>query len=345
MLVVLGLSGPLRAPDLQVEAATAVGASLPELADAVARALVAGGARVVLKGPTSGPCLYCAKVVVVQTGQGSCRVEVSQDRHKAGATLRLPPTSGLFDQARAIAIQARLLVTWETNPESKTKEVATRAPVRRNDATPSERAARLPEGTRFEPSAAWSGEPAVAPSSALEPPASPRSEPLALERPVATASVAPVEKPVAEAARPEPRSEPRPETRTEPRREPKPEARTEAGSDQRIDLGAARVSPAKSRWPWIPTAIGAAAAMAAGVCALAARDRYDALSDNRITFASAAAIKTEGERWQIASFVLAGAAVVGLGTGVVGFATRSPVVAVVAPVRGGGMIALSGELP
>jgi hypothetical protein len=43
MLVVLGASGPLHTPDLQVEAITAAGVELPELADAVARALVAGG--------------------------------------------------------------------------------------------------------------------------------------------------------------------------------------------------------------------------------------------------------------------------------------------------------------
>ena len=35
LVVLLGLSAPLRAPDLQVEAATTGGVELPELADAV----------------------------------------------------------------------------------------------------------------------------------------------------------------------------------------------------------------------------------------------------------------------------------------------------------------------
>jgi hypothetical protein len=67
------------------------------------------------------------------------------------------------------------------------------------------------------------------------------------------------------------------------------------------------------------------------------------LSEKRQSYASARAFKSEGEKWQLASFVLAGVAVAGIGTGVVGFATRSPVV--VAPAPGGGMVAIAGRLP
>ena len=103
MLVVLGGSLPTHAPDLQVEASSIAGASLPELADAVARALVASGARVVLGGPTSEPCQYCAKVVVREVRPGIFRVGVSQDRHKAAAHLKLPTSSSLFTKSEGRA--------------------------------------------------------------------------------------------------------------------------------------------------------------------------------------------------------------------------------------------------
>ena len=89
--------------------------------------------------------------------------------------------------------------------------------------------------------------------------------------------------------------------------------------------------------------------MAAGICAVVARDRYNGLEDKRQSYASAHALKSQGESWQLAGFVLAGVAVVGIGTGIVGFSTRSSgspsVAAVVSPVPGGGMVAVAGDLP
>lgn len=356
MLVVLGLSGAARAPDLEVEAATATGASQPELAEAVARALVAGGARVVLKAPASGACQYCAKVAVIDQGQGLCRIEVSQDRHRASAGLRLPPTSPLLDRARAIAIQARLLVTWETNPEVRAKEpahalahkpepaaVAPRSPAPTvaagSDAVataPLARATapvRVPEPVRASVDAVPT-ERASSVSSTAASPAAPAAPP----RPVARADVdAP------------PSTEPKPSVpeRTERRARPTSErpAREPSSTSAPIDLGTTATKPDKPAWPWIPTVIGGGAAIAAVVCAGVARDRYDALSDRNQSYTSAQAAKTEGENWQLASFILAGTAVVGLGTGVWGFVTRAPVTPVAVPMPGGGMVGVSGELP
>jgi hypothetical protein len=348
MLVVLGLSGPVRVPDLQVEAASASGAVLPELADAVARALVAGGARVVLRGPTSGPCPYCAKVVVKESGAGTCRVEVSQDRHFASATLRLPAGSPLFDRARAIAIQARLLVTWDTSSEGRARDAALRASPRKPEVTAAAaRVAVTPDPARVEPAApppapVYEPLPAAEPVLAREPPAT-------VERRADAAPVAPpkpADRASAKPTPPAPRAEPKPLARVDtPKAEiSPPEARQPppAGVSQ---AKATPPSPPKPQWPWIPTAIGGGAAIAAGICALAARNRYNALSDKRLVYDSATALKSEGESWQLASFVLGGAAAVGLGVGIVGFATRSPVTAVAAPLPGGGMIAVGGDLP
>jgi len=359
LLVVLGLAGPARAPDLQVEATSASGAGLPELTDAVARALVAGGARVVLKPPASEPCAYCARVVVVESGPGVCRVEVSQERHRAAATLRLPAGSPLLDRARAIAIQARLLVTWETSAAAKPREVAARPPARKLDRSASaERSLLAPESARTEvaaPVAAPAREPMPSPVLPSERPLA--REPLAGARPPGVGPVAPPKPPPraevksvtrAEAKLP---AEDRPaveiarEAPAEPeRRTPAKRVRPESDAARAADLTASVPAVRKPLWPWIPTAIGAGGAVAAGACALLARDRYNGLSDRTQPYTRAQALKSEGESWQLASFVLAGVAVAGVGTGVVGFATRSPVVTA-APVPGGGVVALTGGLP
>ena len=348
MLVVLGFWGPSRVPDLQVEAATAGGTVLPELADAVARALVASGARVVLRGPSSGPCQYCAKVTVTELGSGACRVEVSQDRHAASAMLHLPAGSPTLDRARAIAIQARLLVTWDTSSEPRGKDVALRPPARKPEGKPMvERAVEKPELARAEP--APPPVPVYEPLPAAEPlPArAPTYEPPAMaERRADAAPASPVrygDRAAAKPAPPAPRIELEPLASAEA---PKAEsASPEPRQPPPVEVSKASVAPPMPQWPWIPTAIGGAAAVAAGICALAARNRYNALSDSRLTLDSAKTMKSEGEGWQLASFVLSGAAAVGLGIGIVGFATRSPVTAAASPVPGGGMVAVAGGLP
>jgi hypothetical protein len=353
MLVVLGLSGATRAPDLEVEAVTATGRAIPELAEAVARALVAGGARVVLKAPTSAACQYCAKVAVVEEAQGACRIEVSQDRHRASAVLRLPSASPLLDRARAIAIQARLLVTWETKAETRAKETV-HEPARKPETT-------LAEAVPTPPPAPARDEPAPpAPARATGTPPEtvrPAAEPVPADRPAPLASTAPGRSSAPASApapamggRP-PSGQPASGTDAKPKlaereeRSPSFTRQPAAAPSPALDLGARTAGTPGPRWPWIPIAIGAGAAIAAGVCAGIARDRYDALSDRSQTVASAQAIKSEGERWQLASFVLAGTAAVGLGTGLIGFATGSKTTVVALPTRDGGMVALRGELP
>jgi hypothetical protein len=115
------------------------------------------------------------------------------------------------------------------------------------------------------------------------------------------------------------------------------------------DIAVKPTSVPRRQWPWIPTAIGTGAAVAAGICAFIAHGHYNALSDRAQSLGSARAHKSAGEGWQTAGLVLAGAAVVGLGTGMIGFATRSPdgstVRAVASPMTGGGMIGIAGDFP
>lgn len=351
LVVLLGLSAPLRAPDLQVEAATTVGADLPELADAVARALVASGARVVLRGPSSGTCLYCARVAVVEAGQGSCRVEVKQDikldakqeHHTATATLHFSADSPLFDRARAIAIQARLLVTWETSPESRAKDAVARPSARK----PERRI--LVENSNPETRVASVG---PAPIKEAELVSGPQAEPVPVripeppvvtERRLDTALVAPVTYADRTGAKQADRAEGK-----------QPEiARARPPRALSTDVAVVSLEAHRKQWPWIPTLVGSGAAVAAGICAVVARNRYNTLADRSQPFQTAQAAKGEGQRWQVASFVLSGVAVASLTTGLVGFVTRpaerayerASMAIVATPVQGGGMLAVAGDLP
>jgi hypothetical protein len=106
--------------------------------------------------------------------------------------------------------------------------------------------------------------------------------------------------------------------------------------------------PSSPRWPWIPFAVGVGAAVGAGLCALAAQARYDALSDKSRPYAQAVSLKQEGENWQIGAFVASGVAVAGLGVGIWGFATSRPAdsfTPTVAVIPGGAMLAMTGGLP
>jgi ABC-type Fe3+-siderophore transport system permease subunit len=119
------------------------------------------------------------------------------------------------------------------------------------------------------------------------------------------------------------------------------------------EVAAVSLGPQKKQWPWIPTVVGSSAAIAAGICAVVARDRYNTLADRSQPFQSAQAVKGEGQKWQVASFVLSGVAVASLTTALVGFVTRSSVQsserssmsAVATPIPGGGMVAVAGDWP
>lgn len=381
MLVVLGIAAPLHTPDLQVEVLTASGTPLPELAEAVSRALVAGGARVVLRGPTSGPCEQCAKVMVIESSPGVCAVEARHEQHVASTTLHLPAGSPLFDKARAIAIQARLLMTWNDTPESKPKVAAAHPPARSETKTAEVKASETgPSGWAPRPSP-W---PAAAPKPDSVPYLATRREPSAPPVP-ASAPVASVPAPVAtpmggpSASRPpeglpsytsrsdgkpvprpaEAQSSARGDGKTTAIADAPPVARTPTASPESRAEAAGRLAsdvtvrptlePSKPRWPWIPTAVGAGAAVAAGICAGISRSHYNALADREQSLDSARSEKSAGENWQTASWVLAGVAALGVGAGAVGFVTRSsnagPLTAVATPVPGGGMVALAGSMP
>ena len=355
LVVLLGLSAPLRAPDLQVEAATTAGVDLPELADAVARALVASGARVVLRGPSSGACLYCAEVAVVEAGHGTCRVQVKQDikqdlkqeRHTATATLHFPADSPLFDRARAIAIQARLLVTWETSPESRAKDAVARPAARKPER-------RIPVEASNPESRVASVGPAPIKQAEFVPGPQAETVPVRIPGPLVvaerrgdTALAAPVTY--------EDRAGAKPADRAEGRQPEMARARTQPGVP--AEVAAVSLGPQKKQWPWIPTVVGSGAAVAAGICAVVARDRYNTLADRSQPFQSAQAVKGEGQKWQVASFVLSGVAVASLTTALVGFVTRSSeqlsaqsserssLSAVATPIPGGGMVAVAGDWP
>ena len=336
LVVLLGLSAPLRAPDLQVEAATTGGVELPELADAVARALVASGARVVLRGPSSGPCPYCAKVAVIETGQGNCRVEVNQERHTASAKLQFPAGSPLFDRARAIAIQARLLVTWETHPDARTKDAVARSSLRRSDKP--ERKSSVEHVVPELPLAS------AAPLPSKETETVPSRQPEAVPPQVTKPPVVSERRgdaPALHADRTGAKTAERAETEKPKLAQSQPVLAEEVAS--------AGLGPRRKQWPWIPTVLGSGAAVAAGICAVVARERYDALSDKSQPYQTAVELKAAGQNWQLASIVLSGVAVVGLTTGLIGFITRSserPAIAASAlPMPGGGMIAVAGDLP
>ena len=138
-----------------------------------------------------------------------------------------------------------------------------------------------------------------------------------------------------------------PAYRTESKKPETTRARPQVAQTE--EVASAVLAPDKRQWPWIPTIVGSGAAVAAGICAIVARDRYNALSDRSQPYQAAQALKSEGQNWQVASFVLSGAAVAGLTTGLLGFATRSSetssLSASAAPIPGGGMIAVVGDWP
>jgi hypothetical protein len=345
LLVSLALLVPLRAPDLQVEARTATGTELPELADAVARALVASGVRVVLGGTASTPCVHCAQVSVTELDHGGCRLLVSQDRHTALANLHFATGSPLFDRARAIAIHARLLVTWKTSPDLKAKAVMVRSSSPRKPEPRSlvdhsvvrtqvaETASVDPPGKESELAGAIQPEPARVELAQMPVPVPPLDPQRRVEEPRLPAA----------AVKTAERTEAQPVSRPLEPAHPLPQLGTSA------EIKASILAPTPRRWPWIPTILGSGAAVAAGICAVVARNRYNALSDKSQPYDQASALKTEGEHWQIASYVLSGVAAAGLSTGLIGFIVRPSqrysVVALTTPISGGGMLSLSGDMP
>lgn len=319
LLLLIALSPAARLPDLQVEAGTMGGVDLPELADALARALVSSGARVVLGGPANDPCSHCARVVLLDMGQNRCRVDVIQNQHTSSVGLTFDAETTLFEKVRAIAIQARLLVKWEITPEVKRKEPRNKTEVH----SPEARAAGYAVA-----GVEKSSEVVIPPSEG-----NPR-EPAHNEEDVARSPVDP-QVPAAGSAE---------------KVEAKPDARKPAMVLLPAPDVVAQSSVAGSpRWPWLPTAIGASAAVAAGLCLLMAKRRYDAMADKSRLHVEIIELQNEGETWQTAAIVTSSLAVIGFATGVVGFVTAGSRKVTLAPtatvLSGGGLVALTGTLP
>jgi hypothetical protein len=111
---------------------------------------------------------------------------------------------------------------------------------------------------------------------------------------------------------------------------------------------ARKAEPTPARWPWIPFTVGVGAAAGATLCAFAAQQRYEALSDKSRPYSQAVSLKREGENWQTAAFIASGVAVAGLGVGIWGFATSRPansLTPTVAVIPGGALFAMTGDLP
>jgi hypothetical protein len=274
--------------------------------------------------------------------------------------LHLPAGSSLLDRARAIAIQARLLMSWQVIPESRPREAAARF-ARKGEARASGEVTRArPVVSAPVPSPildAASVQPVAPTPVASQPPVRPveapavyyasRSESQSTDRPAEVRSDIKPSMPPANDG-PVPSVVAHVEAKTETASEgPAAQPSVSKGRLVVADLAAKRTFGLKRQWPWIPTAMGSGAAAAAGICALISRGHYNALSDRAQTYDSAVSHKAAGESWQTAALVLSGVAVVGLGTGLIGFATRPPagptVSAVASPMPGGGMIAIAGN--
>lgn len=348
VIMLLGTSASPRATDLQVEALTTTGAELPELGDAVARALVMGGARVVMRGPTAVPCMDCTQVKVTELGAGVFKIVVKAQDKLASTTLDLSTGNRLLDRARAIAIHARLLTDRPAASEAKGLETVappTRKPeVRAASARDKSKAQATPVPVARESPVTVPEPLPVAPASAAPlPPAQPAARPESIRVQVSRGETAAPSRD-SEAKRPVAAESKNEKDRAPTRRD------VAEGAPARADLIA---SPAhemsKPQWPWLPTAIGAGAAIGAGICAFMARQKYDGLSDRNQSLDSARSLKSSGERWQTAAIVLSGAAAAGLGVGIAGFAMRSSgghtVKAAVSPSPGGGMAMMAWELP
>jgi hypothetical protein len=357
VIMVLGASVSPRTADLQVEAVTTTGSYLPDLADAVARALVIGGARVVMRGPTTVPCEDCTRVKVTESSAGIYKIEVNEQDRLTATTLDLSAGTRLLDRARAIAIQTRLLIGRPSGSASKVPD-GTALPARKSEAKPvranrQSQVAALPASAEI-PSAR-PPEPLFVPASAPETPMpSWGPAPTALSAPAQTRTVRVESKAPSRALEASPPA-PTAVKVAEPKR---PASATQDTSEAAAPHTAPKIlapdlvassATARPKWPWIPMTVGAAAGIGAGICALIARNRYDGLSDKNQPLDSALSLRSSGEDWQLASYILSGVAAAGLGVGIVSLATASSggrrMKASVAPMRNGGMAIMAWELP
>ena len=329
-----------QAPELQVAARSASGAEQPEFAHAVSRALVVTGATVVLGIPGGEPCARCVAVTVIEEARGRYRLEARRARRVASGQVEVRADSTPFEKARALAVEIRLLARWpatdEPAPAEAAPEPARPEPVRAEP--PRLEQAKLVSPTSH-PSAAPLPEPDPAPENLAAAPADPAWAPQPPPPPPAEA--APVPAPEAGAPGPTTVVVDAPKTLAPP---PAPAPAIEALKPEPRTLS--------QLWPWIPTAVGAASAIAAGGCALAAKGHYDSLVNKTVPLDRAQGARNDGKTLQTAGLVLTGVAAAALAAGIVGFvqgaSTQAPpkVALGLVPVAAGGVaVGLSGRLP
>lgn len=117
LLVTLGLTGDAHGPYVQVTATDPGGAELAGLSDAIARALVVTGATVVVGPSAQVRCgAQCARLTVVKHSAVRYQLEARQSGRIAQGELRLPGGATSLDIAQALAIEARLLMRWPSEP-------------------------------------------------------------------------------------------------------------------------------------------------------------------------------------------------------------------------------------
>jgi len=285
----------------------------------------------VLGGQTSAPCLHCAQVTIVELDSGRYHIEVRRNQRVASTTLRLGQANAIFDTARAIAVQTRLLAHLVPSSRSGDADIAARPSGRKPSGKEGDEQPARPVLTKTEP--------LVSPVAALPPnPVTPHparsSAPAQPAAPVPVAATTPRDV-VGRAAAVVPAKAGASKVRTSSSPEVKSDAKSHASS--------------RPWWPWIPTVVGAGSAVGATVCAILSRERYDALSNQSRPLQQAVQLKSSGENWQTASIALSAAAAVGLTVGLVGFLSRSPRDHSVALTAGvfsdGGLIAVTGALP
>jgi hypothetical protein len=353
LMITLGASSSARTRDLQVEAVAAAGSELPELREAVSRALLVGGARVVMRGPIAGACENCTRIKVTELSPGIFRIEVVDQDNTTSTTLDLSSGTRLLDRARAIAIHARLLVgrSSGSNGPAQAQARPPRTPKAKPALSASAPVTTSPPGPEplARPTEAWSGRDVAssAPNTPSPPLPSAKPEPVPA-RPAHDDSKTPSL--IAEARRPVPSEAKVVETKKLPAGQRETEATPSPAAIEtaRADVAVSKTT-SRPKWPWIPSAVAAGAGLAAGFCALMARNRYDGLSDKTQSLDSARSLKSSGKDWQMAGYVLAGVAAAGLAAGIVGFTLPASggrtANATLAPIPGGGMAMMTWGVP
>lgn len=298
------------------------GEDLPRLSQAVSRALMATGISVVMGASSNEPCSSCLRLVVVEQAAGRYRLEARQGdtgdnvASVAFATFAVSKDASLFEQARALAIEARQLI--DSVPSKMEPEISRNVPKR----DPALKLASVRKATTARAVAPDTADAVAPPPVVVVSPAPPETTGDPVPTPVVDASArAPVEAVLNDPVPPVLAEAVKPAVE-----DPKP---TSVRNDVSLAASAAPVTrPAESPrrvWPWVATSAGAALGVAGGTCAILARQHYTALDDRTQSLASAQAHHDDGARYQTTALILGGVGAVALTTGIIALVRHTPV--------------------